>query len=420
MERTSYRFLTRFLPTALLFLSCAAFTACSGSPIRPSRLELRQLTEQETLLVSADNLFGLKLFRAVSEAEEEKNVFLSPLSISMALGMTLNGAAGETRTGMEETLELAGLTEDEINAAYRSLIDLLTGADPKVTFQIANSIWYREGYPIAPAFVEANQTYFDAVVQALDFSAADAVDIINAWVSEKTHDRIEEIVDPPIDPLTMMFLINAIYFKGTWLTRFNAGDTEDRPFYLTDGTEIMVPTMSIDDVTLPHYSGSGWSAVDLAYGDSLFSMTIIIPATGTDLDAFISGFDQTKWEQTISGFWNEEYSRFLIPKFELAYQIRLNNVLIDLGMDTAFDNVLADFSRMHATGERDLFISEVKHKTWLKIDERGSEAAAVTSVEMQYRSGPEALIINRPFIVVIRERTSGTILFIGKVMDPSD
>jgi len=403
--------------SALLLITSLA--ACSDSPTRPGpRLELRQLTEQETLLVSADNLFGLKLFRAVSEVEEDENVILSPLSVAMALGMTLNGAAGETRVGMETALELSGLTEEEINTSYSSLIDLLTAADPKVTFQIANSIWYRDSYPIAPDFVEVNETYFDAVVRALDFSAADAADIINAWVSEKTNDRIEEIVDSPIDPLTMMFLINAIYFNGDWLTRFDADDTEDRPFYLTDGTEITVPTMSVEDVSLTCDSSPGLSAVDLAYGDSLFSMTIVLPPVGTHPDSFIAGFDRAQWEQIVSGFRSEEFGRLLLPKFELQYEITLNDILIDLGMDDAFDETRADFSRMHASGLPDLFISEVKHKTWLRVDEKGSEAAAATSVQMDYRSIPETFAVNRPFIFLIRERSSGTILFIGKVMDP--
>ncbi len=406
--------------TVLLALLLSPFSAlltdCSDSPTRQSRLQLRELTPQETALLTSDNLFGLKLFREVSAAEGDKNVILSPLSVAMALGMTLNGAAGETRSAMEATLELTGLTEEEINAAYRSLIDLLTGADPKVTFQIANSIWYRQDYPIAPAFVELNETFFDAAVRGLDFSAADAADIINGWVSEKTNDRIDEIVDSPIEPLTMMFLINAIYFKGSWLTRFDAADTADRPFYLADGTEIMVPTMSIEDIKLARCYGTDWSGVDLAYGDSLFLMTIILPSPGTDLETFIAGFDRSKWEAVLSGLQHEELDWFRMPKFELAYEIELNEVLSSLGMARAFGGG-ADFSRMNATGVSDLFIDAVKHKTWIKVDEEGTEAAAVTSVVMA--RGLNEFTVNRPFIFLIRERTSGTILFIGKVMDPS-
>ncbi len=416
MKRISGDTTSRLLAAAFLF---TVFTACSDSPTGPGpRVELRRLSEQEALLVEADNLFGLKLFRATSEVEGETNVILSPLSVAMALGMTLNGAAGETRTGMETALELSGLTEEEINASYRSLIKLLTAADPQVTFEIANSIWYRDSYPIATDFVGVNETYFDAVVQALDFSAADAAGIINAWVSEKTHDRIEEIVDDPIDPLTMMFLINAIYFKGDWLTQFDPDDTADGTFHLADGSTVQVPMMRLSDTEITCSSEAGWLAADLAYGDSLFSMTLILPPAGTDLETFIAGLDRSTWEAIIADLAPRELDFFQMPTFELEYEVVLNQVLAGLGMACAFSDG-ADFSRMNALGESTLHISEVRHKTWLKVDEVGTEAAAVTSVVMAEGSVGPSYVFDRPFILAIRERSSGTILFIGKVMDPS-
>ncbi len=393
---------------------------CSSSPTDPGRRTLpRALSEQEVELIASDNIFGLKLFRAIAEAEGDTNIFISPLSISMALGMTLNGAAGETYTTMKETLELAGLTEEEINQAYRSLIELLTNLDPKVIFEIANSIWYRDSFPIEQSFIDVNREYFDAEVEGLDFNDPGAADIINAWVDAKTNGRIEEIVDRPIDPLTMMFLINAIYFKGDWTYRFSESDTEIRPFTLADGSTRQVPMMFIEDVTFAKSRGENYEAVDLAYGDSLFTMTVIRPDAGVDIDSFIADFDSDEWARLCGAWHHEKFGLFGMPKFTLEYEITLNDVLKALGMEIAFDDYLADFTRMYVEeGQPNLFISEVKHKTFINVDEKGTEAAAVTSVEMGSRSMPDSLIIDRPFLFVIRERCSGTILFIGKMMDP--
>ncbi len=407
------RILTILIPGILM-------VGCGSSPTRPVRPSLpRSLSEQEVALIASDNSFGIKLFSAVSAAEGATNIFISPLSVSMALGMTLNGAAGETYTAMHETLELAGLTEEEINQAYRSLIDLLTNLDPKVVFEIANSIWYRDTFPIEQSFVDVNQTYFDAEVRGLDFSLPEAADIINAWVDGQTQGRITEIVDSPIDAVTMMYLINAIYFKGDWTYRFKESATEDRPFTLADGSTRQVPMMFLEDVTLAEGNGENYQAVDLAYGDSLFTMTIIVPDAGMDIEAFIADFDSDEWAR-LSGAWRrEKFGLFGMPKFTLEYEIRLNDVLKALGMEIAFDDYLADFTRMYVEEDQpNLFISEVKHKTFINVDEKGTEAAAVTSVEVGYRSGPESMIVDRPFLFIIRERFTGTILFIGKMMDP--
>ncbi len=393
---------------------------CGGSPTSPVRRTLpRVLSEQEVELITSENIFGLNLFQAITDAEGGDNIFISPLSISMALGMTLNGAAGETYTVMKETLELAGLTEEEINQAYRSLINLLTNLDPKVQFEIANSIWYRDSFPIEQPFIDVNQEYFDAEVRGLNFNNPGAADIINAWVVEKTNGKIEEIVEKPIDPMTMMFLINAIYFKGDWTYRFRESATEDRPFTLADGSTRQVPMMFIEDVKLGRSSGSDYQAVDLAYGDSLFTMTIILPDSGVDIDAFIASFGSEQWDSLSDRWWHEELALFGMPKFELEYEITLNDILIAMGMGIAFDDLQANFTRMYLEeNQPNLFINEVKHKTFIKVDEKGTEAAAVTSVEMGYSSGPETMIVDRPFIFIIRERCSGTILFIGKITDP--
>ncbi|MCH8837105.1 MAG: serpin family protein, partial [Candidatus Marinimicrobia bacterium] len=208
---------------------------CS-SPTEPAEVTLgRNLTATEAQLAASADLFGLKLFREIVRQEPDQNIFISPLSVSMALGMTANGAAGATLDSMRATLELTGLTESESNAAYRSLMALLTQADPEVTFDVANSIWYRQGQvAVDPDFKKRCQDYFDAVVQGLDFSHDGAADTMNAWVDEHTQGKIDQIVDKPIDPLATMFLINAIYFKGTWTYEFDPQDTKDDQFTQAD------------------------------------------------------------------------------------------------------------------------------------------------------------------------------------------
>lgn len=397
-------------------------TGCSDNPVDPGRSELpRNLTAQEQAIIESDNLFGLKLLSAINAVEGDTNLFISPLSVSMALGMTLNGAAGETYNAMKETLELAGLSEEEINQSYRSLIDLLVDLDPKVVFQIANSIWYRDTFPIAQPFIDVNRQYFDAVVSGLDFNDPGAAGIINQWVYDNTNGRIEEIVDSPINPLTVMFLINAIYFKGDWTYKFDVADTRDDAFTLPDGSTKQVPMMNHGEATFPYFENEVFQAVDLAYGDSLFSMTIVLPKPDQDLNTIIAELDKETWDSWVNQLIPRDLQLLQMPKFEIEYEIKLNDVLTALGMGIAFAPGQADFSRMWEGSLGSLFISEVKHKTYVKVDEEGTEAAAVTSVEMRYTSVPDnpTMRINRPFLFAIRERFSGTILFIGKIADPA-
>lgn len=413
------------LSSALLFGLLATY--CSKNPIAPRENEPpRAMTVQEIQLIESDNNFGLKLFTAVSAAEGNKNVIISPLSISMALGMTLNGADGETYAAMRETLELNGLSESEINQSYKSLISLLTHLDYMVVFQIANSIWYRDTFPIAPTFININKEYFDAEVHGIDFNHADAADIINQWVNEKTNGKIDKIVVKPISPDTVMFLLNAIYFKGDWTYRFDKAKTSDESFNLLDGSIKQVPMMKIEDVSFPYYANEDFQAIELSYGDSLYCMTIILPRLNKDLDSVIESLDGQTWDNLTSHYNDAKLDGFEMPKFKLEYEIGLNGVLKSLGMEVAFDSFNANFSRMRAAEVSvpdTLYISNVKHKTFIEVNEEGTEAAAVTSVvEITEALGafPDFIVrIDRPFIFAIRDRHSGTILFIGKILDPT-
>ncbi len=393
---------------------CIISINCSDSSTNPNANIVRNLTTAEIKLTESDNKFGLKLFRKIVETEQDKNIFISPLSVSMALGMTYNGADSTTLEAMHETLEYGDLTIQEINESYQSLIELLTELDPKVIFDIANSIWYREGFPVENDFLTTNQTYFDAIVEALDFNRSDAADIINAWVNENTNGKIKEIVNDPINPLTVMFLINAIYFKGTWTYEFDEENTSDDIFYLPDGSEKECKMMS-HQCDHNYFENEQFQAIDLPYGDAGFSMTILLPKPEVNIDSLIAQMNNETWNSWLGSF-SEQEVNFYLPKFKLEYEISLNGILSALGMSIAFDPNRADFTKINSDGS--LYISEVKHKTFVKVNEEGTEAAAVTSVEIRLTSVGITMYINRPFVFAIRENHSGTILFIGKITQP--
>ncbi|MGD2154910.1 MAG: serpin family protein [Gemmatimonadales bacterium] len=403
------------LAVLTLFVALTS-TRCQSDPTGPAG-DIdglpRDLTAAEQGLIAADNAFGLKLFREIHAQEERgTNLFVSPLSVAMALAMTYNGADGATQEAMQETLELQGLTMDEVNQSYRGLIDLLDGLDPSVAFALANSIWPREGFTVEPDFIAVNQEYYDAEVTVLDFGDPSAAPTINDWVYDKTNGKIESIVPDPIPANVVMYLLNAIYFKGDWTTQFDPELTADGAFILADGTQTQVPMMAYPDVVEVGYFWDGEvQALDLTYGGKAYSMTIVLPVGENDIETFVESLDAARWSAIVDGLALHEVD-VRLPKFQLEYEIKLNDVLTALGMGIAFGPG-ADFSKI-APG---IWIDEVKHKSFVEVNEEGTEAAAVTSVAM-IDSAPPSFWVNRPFLFAIREMYSGTVLFLGLVMEP--
>ncbi|HVP57285.1 MAG TPA: serpin family protein [bacterium] len=412
----------RIPASVAIALIVVSLVGCGDNPVSPGKREPRSLTPAEHQLVAAYNVFGLKLFREIVGNSPGENVFISPTSVSMALGMALNGAAGTTADAMESTLGFSGMALAEIDQSYRSLIDFLVNLDPKVQFQIANSIWYKLGWAFEQPFLSDCGTYFDAQATGLDFGSSNAAPTINAWVSQKTNGKITEIVDNPINPYTVMFLINAIYFKGTWTYEFDSDLTKDDQFTLPGGAttpcRMMQRPESGKNANFSYHATDRFQIIDLPYGDGYFTMTILLPAASVDLDSLIASLDQDTWNQWTSAL-AEKPGRIEMPKFQLKYETVLNDVLKAMGMEVAFDPDNADFTRMHADGE--LYINQVKHKTFVKVDEEGTEAAAVTSVGIGTTSAPDdfEMRVNRPFLFAIRENHSGTILFMGKITNPA-
>ena len=398
------------IPGALLLLAAAGCGETVTGPSDEITQLPRALSASEVEVIAANNRFAFDLLARANHPNG--NLFLSPLSASMALGMTLNGAAGETWTQMRDVLGFGSLAEEEINASCESLLELLVGLDPAVETAIANSVWTRQGFPVHSDFLDSVRESFDAEVAELDFANPAASGRINEWVKAATHGRIEDIVPAVIPDIVVMYLINAVYFKGSWTFRFDPSDTRTELFYLDDGSTRTVPLMTLRR-DLPYQENSRFQAVDLPYGGRTFSMTVLLPRQGVSVDTLAAGLDAVEWEDIADGFHDTDVLLFL-PRFRMPYERTLNDDLAALGMVDAFDH-RADFTRLSPVSG--LFISEVKQKSWVDVNEEGTEAAAATVVTMAESSG-SVVRADRPFLFFIRERLSGTILFAGKLASP--
>lgn len=381
----------------------------------------RQLSVAEENLIQADNRFAFKLFREINRSEGDKNIFVSPLSAAMALGMTYNGAAGSTQRAMQTALELQGMSLEEVNQSYRGLIDLLRNLDPRVEFILANSIWYRHTMVVKHPFLDLARQFFDAEVSALNFNDPSASQTINSWVSDNTNGKIEGIVPDAIPADVVMYLMNAIYFKGDWTTRFDKRLTDDARFYLKGGSHTTVDMMRHDEPADVGYNkdvDAGVTILDIPYGGMAYSMTVLLPDTPEGIDAVVDALTQEQWETWVGTRLTGDVLLSL-PKFTLDYDISLNSVLASMGMGIAFGPA-ADLSGI-CCEPGDIFISDVLQKAYVDVNEEGTEAAAVTTIVFVTTSvsSPFPVVIDRPFVFAIRERLSGTILFMGKVMDPT-
>ena len=380
--------------------------------------------EPETVSINADVVtantrFGFDLFNELRQTEQDKNIFISPLSVSIALAMTLNGASGETEQAMTNTLQLQGLGSESINTGYAGLRYALQTSDPKVTLTIANSLWARQGVPFKQDFLERNAAHFGAEVSTLNFMDPNTLIAINQWVDTNTNGKITKILDE-IDSDLVLFLINAIYFKGDWQTKFDPARTRDDIFHLATGGEKQVRMMTrMGDY--PYYENydAMFQAISLPYGDGRMSMYIFLPYPESDLNTFLDSLNSEDLENWIAEFHEQEI--FLsMPKFKLEYEKMLNSPLQSLGMEIAFAPGGADFSRMadlEVLG-KNLYIGYVLHKAVVEVNEEGSEAAAVTSIGIRVTSVPPAFTANRPFFFAIRDNETKTVLFMGTVVDP--
>lgn len=393
-------------------------TACE-SPVGPGNLPPlltqlpRPLSTAEARVIDASNAFAFDLLREVTrKLPGDSNAFLSPLSAGMALGMALNGANGETYDSMQATLRLTGLSEAEINQGYKDLIALLLGLDSSTEMNIANSMWAHQRLALEQAFIDAGKTFFDAEVGTLDFASPAAVTTINDWVSQKTNGRIPTLLDE-ISPEEVLFLINAIYFKGRWRDAFERDETRPGPFYAATGATRTAQVMSQQD-SLRYHESADYQAVDLLYGNGAFSMTVLLPQPGHTPAELLAGMSPQTWSD-LAGSFQDQKIHLSLPRFRLEYSRSLGPDLTALGMGIAFDSGRADFYRIADVRPDRLFITRVDQKTFVDVNEEGTEAAAATAAGIGLTSAPPSMVVDRPFVFAIRERLSGTVVFMGVI-----
>jgi serpin B len=374
-------------------------------------------------LVSANSKFAFDLFRELSAEDMNKNIFISPLSISTALAMTYNGAEGTTKDAMAETLNFGDMTLEEINQAYADLIESLENVDQSVELLIGNSVWIQNWFEpfVKSSFLERVGASFDGEVFTRDFENLKTISEINGWVDERTEGKVTEIVQQ-LDPILVMLLINAVYFKGDWKTIFDEAQTQEQDFFLPDGDIVKVDMMTTSG-EFSYYSGETCRVARLPYGRDKVAMYIFVPNEGISLDSFIANLNQTSHDEYISKLNREDDLTVSLPKFEVEYGVkRLNSVLKKMGMEIAFDPGAADFTGIASTapaGLPPLYMEYVDHKAVVEVNEKGTEAAAATIAGIGLMSVPTSFVVNRPFFYEIRDDRSGSILFMGEILNPA-
>ena len=374
------------------------------------------LTRSQQVLVENGNSFAFRLLEQVNLEEEKENVCISPFSVSQALSMTLNGAAGNTAAEMISALGFDGYTQTEINAYQQIMNQALLSLDPLTSIAIANSIWIRDDYAVRREFVDTNTYYYEAEVQNLPFDAA-ALKAINDWCDTKTRGRIDKILDN-IAADDIMFLLNALYFKGSWVQKFDKTKTAEADFYLANGNQTKV-NMMYQKAEFPYYEDDAAQVVELPFGNEAFSMVFVLPRQGVDMNELIENLNATNWDNWLQQLGKTEI-HLKLPRFQLEYEKELIATMSAMGMQSAFDPQRADFSLINAA--RNLYIGLLKQKTFVKVDEEGAEAAAVTVVGMKLTSAmPEIqMTLDRPFLFVIKEKSTSCVLFMGKIGSPQE
>ncbi len=399
----------RIVSCILIIILCTTLTGCyviDNKDLINSRKDER--------LIHANNSFAFDVFKTINSEDVEKNVFISPLSISAALTMTYNGAETTTKKSMEETLEFTGLNRDEVNSGFKYVNEYLNKIDKKIELSIANSIWIREGEIINQDFVDINQDAFDAWIREVDFSKDGAVDEINQWIDASTNGLIKKMLKSPISNDVMMYLINAIYFKGQWTKQFDKNKTIISEFNNGLGEQKPIKMMRMQE-TIDYMKGEDFKAVKMYYGNKKTAMYCLLPDEDLDINSFIETLDTNRWAQIQEGLTEVEDLVLQIPQFKMEYGIKnLNETLKSLGMSEAFEPN-ADFSGIR----EGLFISRVLHKAVIEVNEEGSEAAGVTVVEVKESAmeEPISFIADRPFVFIIADEEMGSILFMGKTFD---
>ena len=391
-------------------------------------------------LAAANTGFAFDLLKQIAGKQPDGNIFISPYSVSTVLQMVVDGAAGSTKQEMESVLYLNEMVGDSApggpkqkiesvrylngmaarDDACKSLIQSIADGQSDVTLNLANSIWFKQGVELRPEFVAGCTNYFKAETGELDFGSPRSAKIVNGWAEKNTHGQIKDIVQWPFNPLTRVILANAIYFKGHWARQFDKSATTGRAFTPPEGAQIQVPMMQ-QRGHFDYFQSPEFQAVRLPYVGGRLVMYLFLPANDSGIKKLLAGFDGSLWQNEVQRQFRDREGMVVLPRFKLNYNVVLNKPLETLGMKHAF-SADADFSVISA---EKLFLSEVKQKSFVEVNEEGTEAAAVTiatfhaSVVMRPES-PFEMVLDHPFFFVIGDKTTHSILFMGIVSNPGE
>lgn len=412
--KPSFSFLL-FVGAFLLVIACNPEEVNIDNP--PN---LRVLSADEQALIQTSNDFTFDLFKTIHQNQADENIFISPLSIDIALTMTVNGASEDTKSVMKETLGLENLNDEQANEAIKELTALLLDMDKKVALSVANSIWYRNIFTLKNGFSELIQSYYDGTIEGLNFDSPTAKDDINQWVENKTQGKIKDLISQ-IKASDVMFLVNAIYFKADWQQQFDKDQTRESMFTLENGSQVPVQMMFTEEAEVSRYKHSLFQLVEIPYGNGQFNMVILLPNEGKttqDVMNALNGEDLSEWIAQADSITPELY----LPRFKMEFKMNLKDPLTEMGMGLPFTED-AEFHNFfnENIGEK-LFIDRVIHQSFIEVNEEGSEAAAATAVVIGLESAnlDNIVRVDHPFVFLIRENHTGAILFAGKMMEPEE
>jgi len=398
---------------AVLFLMLV-FAGCQETAVTPDNPpNLRTLSAAERQASKSSNDFAFNLFRNLP-TDPADNSFISPLSVSMALGMLLNGADDEVRQSILNTIDFKDFTAEEVNAGFHDLTDLLLSMDKKVNFGLANSVWYRQGLTVNSSFASVIENYYDGKIMGLDFDNPASKDIINRWVESKTNNRIKDLIKE-IHRDQVMFLVNAIYFKGDWTHQFDKSKTKKAPFTTLSGATTQVDMMFSKGVSMQYKSTPDFQLLDIPYGNGQFRFTILMPNEYGGITSLVETLNAETFNTLLDA--SDSISVELeLPKFKMNWRDDLIQSLGQMGM------LMTGYPLLFEGPTPPLKVGQVIHQSFLEVNEEGSEAAAATAIGVELTSvGPSIpmkITIDKPFLFTIREKHSGAILFLGQLTNP--
>ena len=411
------------MKNCLLLTVLAAFCLVSCGKDVPVVIPERNdivLTRSEAEVVSAGTDFSFDLFREVSSRNGYRNIFISPLSAHIATSMLANGASGETYSQIVNTLGYDGFSIDEVNSTYKALVNGLRKVDTSTRLEIANAMWVDNKFPVSQTFSRAMSDDYDAYVKNLDFGSRDAVKTINKWCSDKTEKMIPDFLKE-LTPNDIMILMNALYFNGKWAQQFEPDQTYKATFH-APGKDVQKDFMHLTKEFIYAETEDGKIRMcELPYGNGAFVMDVILPDSDLNFKEFVNGMTGAEWKEMFT-YRGRHKIVLSLPKFKMEAEYDLKDALMSMGMELPYIKGKADLTKMCSNDSWQLWVDRTIQKAVIEVDESGSKAAAVTAhvIKGETSPGPQEVIqfnCDHPFMFIIRETTSGALLFMGAFTD---